>query len=421
MKNNIKNVSNKLNIPAPKFSDIKKPEKVVCLLTLSGAGTKLLHSYFDGHPALYSLPCYPLLYFYCHWDTWRKELAENWNWEAIIDTFCIKHASVLDSRKILGMNGLNALGDNKDGHIEIDEKIFKYYLTHLLEEELIERKTFLFAVHYAYSLCRKEDLGKKQVLFWHHHDYSYLEEFIKDVPDAIVIGLVRDFRAKIYRNIDAFQRTDEIKLRPTDVMACKSRLFKNTNNHILMGRYFDAQSYLNLNNLYVVRHEDLAIDLEGIMRGLCKLMNIKFRESLLKTTFDGKLWWGHAIYNMPQVTGTYKRVLSKEWQTTIHKIELYVIEGIVFNAIVKYDYEILFYRKDSLLNRILLIFAILLPFKVEWQDLFFYINPITHIKYLKEAYIESSGKEKRKDYTHNATHRYKWTYFDLNLWEGKMV
>ena len=46
-----------------KLSDIKEPS-ILGFIFYKGGGTKLFHSYLDGHPEIYNIPGFPLLYFY---------------------------------------------------------------------------------------------------------------------------------------------------------------------------------------------------------------------------------------------------------------------------------------------------------------------------------------------------------------------
>lgn len=399
----------------PRFSDFKTP-RLICLISANDGGSKLFQSYLDGHPQIYNIPAYPMLYFYPHWDTWKHEFAGSWNWKTIIDLFCTKHASVIDSRRIPGLSGLDRLGDNKNEHIEIDEGKFRAYLTNMLEGQPIERKTFLLAVHYAYALCNGEDISQKSIVLWHHHVYEYLAECMSDFPGAIMIGLVRDPRSKIHRIHDLLLKVDKVKLGGTDCMIYKAYTTYNLNRHVF-DRMRELKAFNGKHEIYFVRHEDLALKLESVMRGVSNILGIKFTDSMLTTTFDGKPWWGHEIYNMPDTKGTYKRVLAKDWQTLHPKIEIFVLEGISFDLSAKYGYEPIYYKKDSYLYRLLLSLAILWPFRMEIRDAFFYLNPFSHFNFIRTAYHESKDKTNRKDYTQNAAYYYKWTYESFRLWK----
>ena len=145
------------------LSSIPTPD-MVALIVGAGTGSKLLQSHLDNHPEIYMIPAYPLMYFYPHWQSWLDELRDSWNWPVIVDEFCKRHASVIDSRRIPGHNGLTRLGENRNQHISIDEAEFKANLLQLLQDEEISSRNFLLAVHIAYALCKGEDVFLKRVL-----------------------------------------------------------------------------------------------------------------------------------------------------------------------------------------------------------------------------------------------------------------
>ena len=73
--------------------------KIYALLVGSGIGSKPLQSFLDSHMEIITIPGYPLVYFYPHWNHWKKTLDE-WSWDNIIQIFLERHASVIDSRLI---------------------------------------------------------------------------------------------------------------------------------------------------------------------------------------------------------------------------------------------------------------------------------------------------------------------------------
>ena len=49
--------------------------KYVSLATFCvGGGTKWLQSQFDGTNSVFTIPAYPLKYFYPHWRIWRNQI-----------------------------------------------------------------------------------------------------------------------------------------------------------------------------------------------------------------------------------------------------------------------------------------------------------------------------------------------------------
>jgi len=57
----------------PRFDDIREP-RMIAFFAANGSGTKVCQGFLDGHPQIYMLPGYPLMYLYPHWCQWSKEL-----------------------------------------------------------------------------------------------------------------------------------------------------------------------------------------------------------------------------------------------------------------------------------------------------------------------------------------------------------
>ena len=142
-----------LNVP--KLDDISTPE-VVALFTISGSGSKFFQAYLNQYEQIYMIPAYPLVYFYPHWALWENQYKDDWNWNRIIELFCEKHASVIDTRKFPAPNGLTTLGKNKDEFLDIDEGEFKQHLFRLLDNQPIHRKFF----YWRFIICMRCATGK---------------------------------------------------------------------------------------------------------------------------------------------------------------------------------------------------------------------------------------------------------------------
>jgi len=399
----------------PHFSDLQEPQ-MVTLFGSGRAGTKFLQSYLDDHENILMIPGYPLMYLYPHFNDWCKKFSEELSWDLIIDLFCEKHASVLDSRKVLGLSGLERLGPGQNEHIEINEQMFRDFLKTMLDGLPICRRTFLLAVHYAYGLCKQWDLASKNILFYHIHAPQSLPELVNDFPNLKLIYMVRDPRASIHSGVRAVDISDQAKLNPTDSMRLMGRNF-----WILCRHQFDARhrlsSYLDQTQAAIVKLESFE-NVDHTMEHLADWLGIDCTQNILKSTFDGKLWWGD-YGSTTAANGFNANVLSGKWKKSITKFDLFVIEGIEFDFFERYKYNRLAYKHDTFMNRLILIFAILFPSKIEWERVGFCFNPRVHLSFIRAASDEASGRTPRQDYTWNATYLYKWTYTDLRLWHKR--
>ena len=169
---------------------------MVCLHVGHGSGSKVFQSYLDGHPQIYMIPAYPLLYLYPHWRRWETEMAGTWTWDTIIEAFCRQHASVIDPVSIPGHNGMTGLGESRNETVAIDSELFRRYLSHLLADEPVSIRTFILALHYAYAFCQGEDMDRKRILVYHIHVQAYVSAYLQpDFPDMLILGMVRDQRS----------------------------------------------------------------------------------------------------------------------------------------------------------------------------------------------------------------------------------
>jgi hypothetical protein len=402
----------------PKFSEIPEP-KMAALYVGNGSTSKPFQSFLDGHPELYLVPAYPLIYLYPHWEQWQDELKDDWTWDAIIDAFCIKHASVIDTRRIPGFNGLTSLGGEQEGHLEIDEDLFQDYLAHLLNGELIRSRTFVLAVHYAYAFCNGQDLSQKSVLLYHIHVPDYLRRYlIKDFPDLFTIGCVRDPRSNLGgRFYNSYSGVDDKQFNRTDALIYRRRTYYFVCELLYDGleivRGFDKQ------RTRVFRAEDLHYRQAELMDSAASFLGISTDPCLETLTFGGKLWWGDAIYKMKPLNQVNPRIVSEDWQKKIPFLDWYVMEGLFYDYFQKYGHTAYKYRTDSLLNRVFLFLAMLMPAQFERQIIMGYINPKSILDFMAACRDEATGKLPLKDYSFNASYRHKITTRDLNMWKPR--
>lgn len=403
-----------------RFESITEPD-IIALFVGNASGSKLLQAFLDNHPQIYMIPGYPLVYLYPHWETWKEELRDDWNWKRIIDTFCTKHASILDTRRIPGFAGLTTLGKKQDEFLAIDEHFFRHAIARLLENQEISSKTFFLAVHYAYSLCNGEDLSKKKILLYHIHKTQYIAKYLlKDFPSLKAIGMVRDPRLNFFgRFKGSICNVDDVKLNKTDALIYRSRTYLITCESI----FNDLQYLPRLRNVNVkmIAHEDMGVRLQGVMMKIASFLGIDFLPVMLELTFGGKEWWSDKIYEKKATNRFNPEILDKKWQKKISRIDCFVMEGVLYDYFHKYKYrDLQIYKKDTGINRLLLFLAISIPSKIEMSILRQYLSPASHLAFLKACWSESTGKIDLKDYTKNASYYYRWCYIDLKLWRSRL-
>jgi len=402
----------------PRFADINEP-RMVALYTANGSGTKLYQGFLDGHPEVYMVPAYPLMYLYAHWEEWTAEMPAERTWADIIDVFCIKHASVIDTRRIPGFDGLAQLGDDRSEYIAIDEAIFRNYLAHLLADEDISGRTFLLAVHYAYAYCRNENLESKTALVYHIHVHEYLPQYlIPDFPDLLIIGTVRDPRSNFSGRYNSSEvAVDAQRYDATDAVIFKRRVYYFISKYLYES--LEVLRGVSGDRIRVVRHEDLFYDAPGVLRETATFIGISEHPCLRQITFGGRLWWGDQIYDMAPMNAVNPRIVSETWKKKIGRRDWYVFEGLFRNYMLKYGYEPELYTIDSRIERARLYLTMLLPSTVEWGVFIDYLRPKSIAAFFRACRDEATGRVPLKDYSFNAFYRHKWTQKDLRIWRPR--
>lgn len=402
----------------PRFGEVPEP-KMVCLHVGHGSGSKVFQSYLDGHPQLYMIPAYPLLYLYPHWRRWEQEMRDDWNWERIIATFCVQHASVIDPQAIPGHNGMTGLGENQDETPAIDGEQFRAFLTHLLKDEPVSIRTFILAVHYAYAFCRGEDFAQKRVLVYHIHVQAYVSMYLQpDFPDMLILGMVRDQRSNHRgRYTHSIAAVQDQKLNRSDAMILRRRNYYEV--YRLLYHPTAPVRGARPENCRVVRVEDLTLRLEETMRAVSEFIGIDFDPCMLESTFAGLRFWGDAIYNMKPMNKPNPRMVSEGWRKTLAPMDWFVLEGLFYDYHKAYDYPPYKYTADTLSNRIKLFFAMLLPAQPERQEFMNYLKPRTFFDFMKACDAEATGEAPFKDYSFNAYYRHRWGCENLKLWKPR--
>ncbi|MBI4179223.1 sulfotransferase [bacterium] len=392
--------------------------KMAALTCVGRAGTKLVQSYLDGHPNLRMIPGYPLMYLYPHWETWRREYGNRLTWHRVIDLFCEKHASVIDTRRLNDLLGLDRLGPTRQDFLAINESGFRKRLLEILSGSPICRKTFLLAVHEAYAESAGAPCDRHTVVLYHIHEPDFVRDLVDDFPEMKLIVMVREPKASFASTKVAEDFVDQAKLNPTDCMILSGK-------NVVQACYYQQKVMESLGDivrdhpgvdLLAVRHDDLHLRRDQTLTAILRWLGIPEHPAMRVSTFGGKLWWGDATNRTP-VNGYNADALSDKWRKTLSCGDGFLIEGLQYELCRAAGYEPAYYRKDDRHNRIRLILRVLLPMREEWRLLGRALDPRQHMAFIWHAWAESASS--RIDYSWSATYRYKRAYQRWGLWRRR--
>jgi hypothetical protein len=270
------------------------PQRSYIVLTLFGrCGSLFLHSLFDGHPLLSSIPGiapYSVL----------GEAAQS---PAVLSANPDDQANFLATRFAYFFNsdffredaGLNRLGDTGDEVASIDTATFRGHARASLaarqEQEPLLR--LCEAMHDAFDLCILGVIRPRGFLQLHTLVPGHSEAIINCIPERKILFLLRApienvescFNALLLRN--PVQRTRLTKF------------YSTVTGMLALQR---GQSYLDENSL-ALRLEDLKRWPQEVLRATCDFVKIPFHNSLLVSSYMGRAYQSPPTRRNPGIRG----------------------------------------------------------------------------------------------------------------------
>lgn len=287
--------------------DINTFDRCTAITFYGRSGSVFLQSLLDGHPQVLMIPGSYLYGIYDFWSVYQKLDKEKF-----IHKLCNYYNVFFDAtqpcectyiRLFPGIDlGFNRMGENQNDKLGISKDKFVFALNLLFDKWGYKiRKNFFIILHLAYYYALHGSFQQLQfpaviVHQLHTPDPSRTREFFLDFPNSALIQMIRH---------------------PIQGLGSHFRNFKNI-GFFLKENVFDSLNEIFFGGTIVLkelkdRHraiklEDLHHDPENTMRVLSKWLSLKWNDSLLESTFDGKRWWN--VKDSPIVSGFNKVTTS---------------------------------------------------------------------------------------------------------------
>jgi Sulfotransferase family len=265
------------------------------VMTLFGrCGSFFVHSLFDGHPLLSSIPgVAPTTILRMLTNNPQLALMPTQdlaNWVTQAFDFYFNTAPFREKA------GFDRMGDNTDEVLSIDINTFQRYLL----ESLIKREGMAFfsrldeAMHDAFDLTVNGNTRPR--IFFHAHPLSheFARLLLTEIPDHRQFLLLREPVENIESCVNAVPQMDSKKKRRLpffygnvrDMVACQA----------------DSASILDDRSV-AVRLEDIKAQPEVTLRALCEALALPFDSALLQSSFMGKAYSSVPTLRNPHIKG----------------------------------------------------------------------------------------------------------------------
>ena len=340
---------------------VQSSKNIVALYGFGRSGSLFLHSLFDGHPDISTLPGY----FFKGWfneKTWpllQPNYAEdNWREKLVLD-ICNYFEPQFDAsskKNVIGKPngdadwfaqnlGFTQLGKDRSEVLDLDQDKFKNSLIKLLESYSTINVKVCFeliheAFHDAYRVTTNQDYVDKTI-FYHLHNPNYYERtsFNYYYPHNKSLFIVRH----PIQMLESWMK-DQLNQIP-EVLAVNASFEDNyeiikilqSSNKIAWALQYFINPLNSMGIVKGVKLEDIKNDPQKTMNKMCKWIGIKNDPTLYKSEFMGKQFSRPSI-NFDNITGFDKKSIDVPIGRLFGKRDIMILETLFWPFMNEYKY-----------------------------------------------------------------------------------
>ncbi len=340
-------------------NNIEDLNRVVSIMTYQSSASCLISSLLDSHPNLLGTPDDVLCEFQ---DFWKEN--NHLKKEKLIKKFISEYAILFDAKKKSRGNtysgdvlGLTTMGPDKNECLYVDTDSFEKYIKELIRNtDPVPRKLFFQAIHIAYTKAIGRKVENPIIVFGLHNTNSLdrLKALMEDFPNICFLMMVRHPLRSVASRFRWQNRMG------TDVLRGFGRAV------ITAAKSGVSHEYTYHDNWRAVKMEDLHFKPELTLKNICDWIDIPWDDILLKSTFNGKMWWN--LVGAIQVSGFSPSIASQKFEEYLpifDRIRLNILLSAKCNA---WGYTVPSWC-ESIISKICILPFLIFPFKMEFMSL----------------------------------------------------
>lgn len=224
------------------------------------------------------------------------------------------------------------LGIKKNDFYIVNKKLFENNFVKIFNKTKKKNLDILVCLHKAYMLSSGYKEKKFKIIFLHIHLFENLENYLKVLSiykNSKIIITYRDPLVSLcstVKNWSAYRKS--IYMTPRN-------LFSNYLFHFNI--FNDLKKYKHITR--VVKLEDIHTKSKKTLKRLSDFIGIKYSDTLLRSTYFGKKWWGDSI-SKKFLDGLNPNFNNKFDRNIFSNDELEFLENKIVNILIKYKYPI---------------------------------------------------------------------------------
>ncbi len=333
-------------------------EVILAVQNYGTSGTLFLQSLLDSHPHVLATPALHSQQFHFFWKGHATPSEEK-----LIDAFCEWHAHWFEPAKVHRQLGLHQMGAAMDEILVIDRDEFTRRLRDRLARVRLDRRAFLLATHRAYADVRGVEPRRPTVLVFPIHGAPrwVASQLFEDFADALrILHVVREPTqnlGSVFKHVRAGEGW-----RHLDAAECAiAQVLLDFTVHAGAYPVYGSRPYLPelAAASRALRLEDLHRAPRPALEALCAWLGIPWSDSLLQSTFDGKLWWNRP--ESKRVSGFSSAIVGNRHDDLFSPLDRARLDSLTRRQRRAWGYR----DRVVALHPALLVPSLLLPFRIE--------------------------------------------------------
>ena len=338
-------------------------EEVVALIPFGRAGSMFLHSLFDGHPEVTTLPGVYFKGFFGHavWPLLNRQPGHTHWREQLVERFADEYAVLFDAHiekpvfgnpfgdtAAIGTNsGFTSMGEDRRQSLKLDRHRFTEILMGLLGAyDTINPGNFFKLLHIAYDQTLERTIAEKQI-FYHIHNPSpdELGRFIAAFPRARLLIIVRE-------PVQALESWIHLFLEDPKALRQAHHQNNDAHYHANIERIYRRIAMVIVSMLdqmddlafcrvpaVGIRLEDIKQTPKTIMPRLAQWMGITNHPSLYESTFQGNSYWGPPSRLNPNLRGFDATNIKRKIGVVFSERDSRIFGTLLYPLAVRFGYR----------------------------------------------------------------------------------
>ena len=321
---------NRLSIKEPFGESV-----VISLMPMGRSGSLFLHSLFDGHPQISTLPGVYFKGWFSSptWEIFKPDYTQpNWR-ETLANRIIQKYEPMFDARSKKDVPGKGMLGwlsqsqgfmnmgpDRKEHFYADKERFYTQMLALLKPFTEVTQKIVFELIHQAFKNCFEGDIKKEpdkpSSIFYHIHNPSFeeLSHYRDTYPNSKQLLIVRNPVQSLESHITSVLPEDSWEGNSADF----STIIKNwtqVNSTLTFFLFTFTSPNVDSKSWRGVKLEDLKSNPKETLEKLVQWIGIPFHPTLLNSTFGNLEYWGPLSPNSAPIRGFDKANLQQKKRT----------------------------------------------------------------------------------------------------------